>query len=262
MYFIQNKGACGPCCGQILEFFPGDTKELFEKNRKNLDKSWYWHNGPKITYKINNDGFRMDKDFDEIVKENYFLSIGCSFAFGIGMPYEELYTNLLAKDLNMNSVLLANPGMGMDAFFHNFFVWIEKYKKTPPKFVILVHTSLDRKTFYLEHNSYVSQTTMHPRLERNKSFKEYITHEYDELIDYKLKNLSIKNYCHAAKIKLIEFSSFEDCVEKLQLDHVDFYKAEDNVPFARDFSKLGVHPGYGYQTRVFNYLKKQLTFTD
>lgn len=253
MYFIANHGA-----GNTFKFFPSDSEKLFHKNKKKLSKDWFWHSGPEITYNINNDGFRMDKDFKDVNLDNYFLSIGCSFAFGIGMPYEELYTNLIAKQTNIDPVLLANGGNGMDTFYHNFFAWMENYSNKPPKFVILAHTSLDRKTLYIKNGKCVMQTSGLIHKERKQSFLEYLNYEIEELVDYKLKHIAIKKYCQAANIKLIEFASFPDSAEKINLEYVDFHLSTDKLPLARDWRWPGVHPGYDYQRRVCEYVMEKL----
>lgn len=253
MYFIANQGA-----GSTLHFYPSDSEKLFHKNKKNLSKDWFWHNGPEITYNINNDGFRMDKDFKDVNLDNYFLSIGCSFAFGIGMPYEELYTNLIAKQTKIDPVLLANGGHGMDTFFHNFFAWVENFPNKLPKFVILAHTSIDRKTFYTMNGNISIQTSQVMQKSRKRSFMEYLNYEIKELIDYKLKHIAIKKYCQSVNIPLIEFSCFPDSAEKLGLDYLLFTEENDKLPLARDWNWPGVHPGYDYQRRVCEYVKGKL----
>ena len=253
MYFIGAAPA-----DNIFNFYPSDTEKLFKKNRKKLGKDWFWHNGPKITYNINNDGFRMNKDFKDVNFDNYFLSIGCSFAFGIGMPHEELYTTLIAEEINTDAVLLANPGNGMDTFFHNFFAWMENYGSKLPKFIILSHAPLDRKTFYVENGNTSMQTSQMMQRLRKRSFLEYLKYEIDEIVDYRLKHIAIKKYCQSVNIPLIEFTCFPDSAEKLNLDLLFFREDNDKLPLARDWNWPGVHPGYSYQNKVYNYVLEKI----
>lgn len=245
----------------VYKFLEPDSEKRFHKNRKKLGKDWYWFNGPDITYNINNDGFRMNKDFKDVDFNNYFLSIGCSYAFGIGMPYDSLYTSIIAKETNSDAVLLANPGHGMDTFFHNFFVWIETYKKLP-NFVILGHTSTERKTFWIGDDRYSYETFIsgHTKGKRSRSYKEYLLYETHSCFDYRTKHLAIKNFCKSNNIPLIEFTGFsEPLFDSLNIPDL---KANCIAPLARDHlyngDVLATHPGYDYQENVINYVKGKL----
>lgn len=245
------------------KFLDLDSEQLFLKNKKKLGKKWYWYNGPQIKYKINKQGFRMDKDFEDVNLDNYFLSIGCSFAFGLGMPYEELYTNLVAKETNTDSVLLANTGQGMDTFFHNFFVWVSRYKKLP-KFVLLAHSTSERKTYWVGNNSrlYEVYTGHHINGKRQSSYKEYLRYESYSFFDYRVKHAAIKSFCNSNNIPLIEFSGFSD--ELLVSLDVQFLRdTTESKPLARDHhsinNQLVTHPGYDYQSNVLNYVKEKLS---
>ena len=104
------------------EYLLGDTKQLYKFNFKNLPKDWYWReHSHLVNYKINKQSFRGDKDFEDIDLENYCISLGCSYAFGQGMPFDETYSFKIAQQKNVDLVLLASPGHGFDTFFHNFF---------------------------------------------------------------------------------------------------------------------------------------------
>ena len=92
-----------------LAWFPTDTQELFNENlhtrRQELEDNG-WLNG-EIKYQFDDLGFRkqLKKDFEKDI-----LFLGCSFTFGIGIDYEDSFTNIVADALGMNNVNWAVPG--------------------------------------------------------------------------------------------------------------------------------------------------------
>lgn len=247
-----------------FNFMFGDSEELFRENKTRLDKSWHWYNSEgRITYNINSSGFRMNKELDQIDLDNYFISLGCSFAFGLGLPHNDIYTQVLSQRLGCDAVLLATPGHGMDTFFHNFFTWIETYKK-PPKFVILGHSSADRKTYWFNDIPvmYISDHFKNSGKHRDVTYKEFLLYETSLYVDYKVKRLAIKSYCDSSNIPFIEFTGFQK--QKLLNDLGISYLNVDrvNLPMARDrHIKDGLiitHPGYEFQQNVVRYVLQEL----
>lgn len=244
----------------IYSFDGSDTQELYDQNRQTLGPEWFWYDGPHIDYRINAQGFRMLKDFESIDLNRYFLSIGCSFARGNGMPFEETYAHRLSVDLGLDLVSLTNPGHGMDTFFHNFFMWVDTYRKLP-KFVLLGHSNPHRKTYWID-DLWTTYKPAEPGRYRDHSYKEFVQYESKELFDYRIKLRAIKAFCRSHDIPLIEFTGFED--EFLaHLGIPNLHTDQLGLPMARDYrysdGVLSAHPGYEYQLNVVEYVKTQLS---
>jgi hypothetical protein len=236
-----------------------DTEELYNQNRQTLGPSWFWYNGPHIDYRINEQGFRMLKDFEDIDLDGYFLSLGCSFARGNGMPFEETYGHRLSIELGLDLVSLTNPGHGMDTFFHNFFMWVNKFQKLP-KFVLLGHSNPHRKTYWVDE-LWTTYKPAEPGRCRDQSYKEFIQYESNELFDYRIKLTAIRAFCQSHNIKCIEFTGFDDhSLEKMNVPNLNTNLLD--LPMARDYrfkdGTLYAHPGYEYQLNVVEYAKTQL----
>lgn len=90
----------------------------------------------KFTYNFNNYCFRSD-DFDSLLAEDNFLFAGCSNTFGIGMPIEFSWSNMLNKKLGKTKHFnLGVNSASADVVIHNVNVYINKIGK--PKAIIML----------------------------------------------------------------------------------------------------------------------------
>lgn len=82
-------------------------------------------NWPHFTYKINQHGFR----YDEVDKPNKICFVGCSHTFGQGMAQEEIYPELITKQLgnDWQCINVAIPASGPDAQITNLTWAINNY---------------------------------------------------------------------------------------------------------------------------------------
>lgn len=87
-----------------------------------------------VSYTINQRGFR----YTEPTTDNVLVASGCSMTFGTGMPQDQLYCELVAKELNMECVNVGLPGTGPDIQIINAIWAVETYK---PKYLL----------FYMSH---------------------------------------------------------------------------------------------------------------
>ena len=126
------------------KLWEGNEQEVFRTNKRVLDNSkWRWCN-EKIDYKTNSDGFRCDRNLDEIDWENTCAVIGCSFVFGQAMPDHLTISSILTNEYNVPCVNLGVPG-GTNHMIHtNAIHLIRKYK---PKKVFIIWTHLNRNTW-------------------------------------------------------------------------------------------------------------------
>jgi hypothetical protein len=92
----------------------GDTEELYNKNKQELDSSWTWYD-KEITYSFNDHGFRMNKQITDIRLDNYVLFIGCSYTVGVGMSLEHTFAYRIADTLGCDYI---NAGVSFASASH------------------------------------------------------------------------------------------------------------------------------------------------
>ena len=91
----------------IFDFFSMDDLNYADK----------WKH-PPFDYKMNYLGFRME----EVPKEVDIAVFGCSFTFGLGLPTEMLWHNLLAKELNMSCANFGVAGASAKTIIEIFLI--------------------------------------------------------------------------------------------------------------------------------------------
>ena len=118
---------------QSLDWIPGDSKKLYERNLKsnyNLLKNNNWIDN-SFTYKFNSHGFRCE----EFTSKPTVMFLGCSRTCGIGLPVDTIWPELVAKQLNMRCANLAQAGASCDTAFRLCHGWIDIIQ---PKLVVLL----------------------------------------------------------------------------------------------------------------------------
>lgn len=72
--------------------------------------------GARVRYRSNSSGFRSNREFHLASPGEHLLAlVGDSFAFGVGVQYEQTFGSLIEKDLHMTLVYnFGVPGFGMD----------------------------------------------------------------------------------------------------------------------------------------------------
>jgi hypothetical protein len=64
------------------------------------------------------------------------ITAGCSMTFGVGVPYDGIWSTILSDKLKMNHVNLAIPGWSIEAIVDNLFKYFYKYGN-PEKLAVL-----------------------------------------------------------------------------------------------------------------------------
>jgi hypothetical protein len=205
-----------------LDWFPTDTQELFNENyhtrRQELeDNGWL---DRKIKYQFNDLGFRkqLKKDFEKDI-----LFLGCSYTFGIGINYEDSFTNIVADALGMNNINWAVPGSSNDTAFR---LCQQYMQKKMPSTVILNSPSPYRLELFSEwdgkhqsHNILSLQRCGEPIL-RSTNFECPIEF-FDEKVSQlnREKNiLAIEMLCVRNKIKFLNVNTEDMIIEDLGRD--------------------------------------------
>lgn len=133
-----------------LKSWEGNEQELYKKNIQVLDINRWRFFKEDITYKTNSEGFRCDKDFDEIDWKNTIAVVGCSFIYGQGMPSHLTVSSILTDDYDIPCVNMGCPGASNFMIHTNAIHVMKKYK---PKKVIILWSHLNRNSWVYDYRT-------------------------------------------------------------------------------------------------------------
>lgn len=133
-----------------LKSWEGNEQELYKKNIQVLDINLWRFFKEDITYKTNSEGFRCDKDFDEIDWKNTIAVVGCSFIYGQGMPSHLTVSSILTDDYDIPCVNMGCPGASNFMIHTNAIHVMKKYK---PKKVIILWSHLNRNSWVYDYRT-------------------------------------------------------------------------------------------------------------
>ena len=114
-----------------------DLRYAFGENKKcNLDLDYFpespddnpnakWHGNP-IRYVTNEWGFRSTVPFEENPDSIIFL--GCSYTMGIGLPLEDVWCSIVARELKKDGYNLGVGGGSLDTAFRVLSQWLPVMK--------------------------------------------------------------------------------------------------------------------------------------
>lgn len=190
--------------GQVLEWMPTDTEELYRQNLQNpefvavADKHG-WTAPRPITYCINSQGFR-GKDFDSTV--NNIVTLGCSFTIGVGLRESETWPYLLGSRLGQHVHNIAWGGWSADTLFRMAQYWIPQLR---PALVVMLAPGAARLELATDTEQYEnitpSDSILHDNYLRNW-FANQQNHDLNQL-----KNtLAIEMICTQANAKFMCYS--------------------------------------------------------
>ena len=108
------------------------------------EKYWKYANSTPIDYQLNIEGFRADKEFDEINWAETSVIIGCSFVFGHCIENESTISEILTREYGIPCVNGGQPGAGNQMIHHNAITFMKKYN---PKNVIILWSYPARYTW-------------------------------------------------------------------------------------------------------------------
>jgi hypothetical protein len=120
------------------------SKEISSLNEIKTKKRGIAYEGSKVIVNFNDHGFRSDT-----FKKNIdFLSAGCSFTFGIGLPSEFTWNNMLAAEHNFSHNSIGIPGGSCMDIVFNIFKYFENYGH--PKFLLAFFPDFSRVYTYMD----------------------------------------------------------------------------------------------------------------
>lgn len=181
--------------GDILE----NTYEyLLMDNKSPFAKSW---TGPKISYSINQQGYRCP-NWDQINWNESILVFGGSNVFGIGVSECQTLSSCISRLTNINAVNLGQPATGPAFQWANSLRLLEQGVK--PKGVVYIWPNEFR---YLE---FTDNTGIHVKnvgpWTKNSYIKEWISHPYQAEMTTRFFIESMKYTwdCPIAQFRLIQ----------------------------------------------------------
>ena len=209
---------------QELEWFPSDTKELYELNlqdevkRKKL-KEYGWIDN-HFTYKFNSEGFRCG----EFTTSDAIVFLGCSFTMGIGLPKDKTFASIVSDRLELECYNLGIGGSSNDTAFRLARYWVPHLR---PRIVILMSPSHYRLEVKDKHRykNLIPSSTRFPK-HTDPWYEDWILQEPNSILNQEKNHLAIAQICYLNNIKFLYFDVN---------DH--FF---DPLDFARDLSHVGI----------------------
>jgi hypothetical protein len=127
---------------------PGSSYDFYTADNPEYNKSKY---DPDITYRLNSRGFRSD-NFNKDNVSDSILVAGCSNTFGLGLPYDIIWGNLLSKKTNSKDFYNLGVVAGsIPVIVNNCFSFIEEFGK--PKAIFILFPSIDRGTVFQDFST-------------------------------------------------------------------------------------------------------------
>lgn len=250
------------------KFVSMDDEETFKQNLKTMPDGWIWRD-KEITYQTNSFGYRT-LAINDIDVDNYFLSLGDSNVFGVGLSNELIFTSVLSKHTGVNGINLGIPGCSTDFIFSNIVNSLETFQKKP-KFILIAWPNLYRKTWFIDNEVYfwIPQLSHMDNKFKDLDDISVLTSKYEQHVytEFAYRKKSIEQLCTANGIKLVQFyfpwtgGEAKD-VKKIEVQwgSVQTHSLEYfNTHKARDWSaKLGGHYGPLYHQAVSDYAVSML----
>ena len=195
------------------------------------------------------------------------MTFGCSYSYGQGLFYEDVYTTKLAKKLNLKNINLSIPGSGLKIQTYNTILFINNFiKKRLPKYVIYQYPHDYRVSFALKNGS-----DLHLETKTINTGDDYINSEYikkyfleNEGMKYLqdlLEPLYLNNIWEALNIPVFHIT-FGDYIQEYKSLHqkFDIINIEsdstklDYYELARDLS----HNGRKFHDKVYKTLLNKI----
>lgn len=226
----------------ILDWFPTDTKQLYQKNLNNpearqLLEKFGWIDA-EISYVHNSHGFRT-KEFTQT--EN-FVTLGCSYTHGTGLPQHCVWPELLSNMVNIPVFNLGIAGGSLDTCYRVVKHYISFLK---PKFVAMLAPDNTRMEIFLNHEVLVHMPG-NPDFYKFSKDDSWIKHWYTN--EQNLTTLMQKN------IDAIAWICKQNQTDFYLVDNDFVYSCYGNqLDLARDL----MHPGkYFHETLAQTFFEK------
>lgn len=220
-----------------------DSEKSYINNCKKFGNTWrYWNSADQIKYKTNFYGYRSI-EFTDIKNDDFFIVLGCSHSFGVGLPLEDTYSNLIACKIGIKYLNCSQGGGAANLIWTNSCLLIKnlKYK---PRFVICQWPEIMRVNIFKDQSFFVCNP---PALEE-KFQDESIPNLYKAMLkEESFFYNSTRSYFDSVNIMWSMFGveviniSFDPIMTKLAnisyYDHYKYPRARDNHHPGREFNQ-------------------------
>lgn len=226
--------------GKHLKWLPSDTEELYQENlvkQRDLLEKHNWLS-TEIEYKFNSDGFRSE-EFSSNGGGVMFL--GCSLTFGIGLPLQHTFPQIVSKELGLECLNLSLPASSNDTAFRLADLWIDRLN---PSVVILLSPSETRFELLI-HDSTSNEiearfvTTM-DQLSNTTTELHWMDTDQNGQINRRKNKLAIQKICDDRDVKFLQ-----DDTENLVI-----------MDLARDLLHPGVKSNRLFAKKLLKILKE------
>jgi hypothetical protein len=223
-----------------------ESKEAINKGKTNFKFE-------DVHYDVSELGYRISNPLENI--KNSVGVFGCSYTFGVGMPYEKIYSTLLQDRLKKPVYNFGIPGGNIQKIAKAFCSINNFYRLDTAIFVL---PSLYRYEFIREDGNYFYQEDLIPNYPPYDSPTVYkmLYEEFDDATFFNeyIKNINLIRYnakINGTKTYITSWCKTTlDLVKKYDLDlfnvgQVRFIESEESHAGINvtDFARDGYHPG-------------------
>jgi len=220
-------------CDKEVNWVSADDEHRYLKH---LETNWDelnehgWIHHPQFTYKFNSHGFRSDEFSDE----PSVLFLGCSHTIGIGMPAEDTWSRIVAKELNLKCFNLGIGASSNDTAFRLAHHYIPLLK---PQLVIWLSTDLSRVELH------TADERVEPcgpwTLDRGRFFDHWLINPINSDMLFLKNTLAIEYICKTNNIKLF---------------HERVYNVMKQYDLARDLMHFGKKSNIACANTILEFL--------
>ena len=242
-----------------------DFNPTYDKLINSIDKSRWYYTDKKIWYHNNEYGFRSD-NMSTIKDNNYILSFGCSYTFGVGLFYEDTYSYKLSQELDLKNINLGMPGSSSKEMLYNTTLFVNSYKKRLPKYVVYQYPH-DYRVPLTKYNKeddclrIKTDTAQMADFSKNQYIKDYyIENSGEKYLQDLLIPLYLNNIWKALGVPIFHIT-FEDYIQEYKSDFQNFeiLNITDDNPkniyeLARDLS----HNGIKFHDKVYKTILNKI----
>jgi len=157
-----------------LDWFPTDSKELYQKNlndpkARQLLERFGWIDAD-ISYIHNSHGFRTR----EFTQTENFVTLGCSFTHGVGLPQHCIWPEILGRMVDIPVFNLGVAGGSLDTCYRVAKHYISLLQ---PKFVAMLAPNKDRMEILLDDEVYI-HLPRYPDYSKFSKYDSWLKHWY------------------------------------------------------------------------------------
>jgi hypothetical protein len=190
-----------------FEWFGTDTYEKFQSNlleKKYAMKRNGWTDTNVFSYQFNNNGFRCSN----FTTEPTIMFLGCSLTFGIGIPIENSWPQIVSASLGLHNANLAWPGSSNDTAFRTAYHFMPIVN---PSMVVMLSPAVarfdlavdDKMVFTFLPSNYPKEPDTETNNEYGLFYQTWMSSDANIELN-RLKNiLAIRQMCESKGIKFV-----------------------------------------------------------